>query len=369
MIRICSLSIAFSLVVFGASVHAQPNEVRFDRDIRPLLSDNCVLCHGPDDDQRGGDLRLDVEDVAKATAIIEGKPDESELIARLRSTDPDTKMPPPDSNKQLTAEQIELFQRWIEQGAKWKKHWSFAQPVQVPLPEVTNKGWPRNAIDHFVLRRLEQEGLQPSKTAERRTLIRRLTLDLTGLPPTLPEVDAFINDQSPNAYEKLGDRLLNSRHYGERMAAMWLDAARYGDTSVHHADGFRDMWAWRDRVVGAYNENLPFDQFSIEQLAGDLLPNTTIKQQIAAAFNRNNGTTDEGGLIPEEYRVEYAVDRVKTTAMVWMGLTLECGQCHEHKYDPISQEDYYRFFAFFNVSADAGSQTRSGNAPPLHQHP
>ncbi len=345
--------------------HAQTDEIRFDRDIRPLLSNNCFHCHGPDDENREAELRLDIEEEAKSSAIVPGKPNESELYARLISDDPDLKMPPANSNKELTPEQIKLFKKWIEQGAKWKKHWSFTAPKQSPLPKVKANHWARNSIDYFILHRLEKEKLKPAKEADRRTLIRRLSFDLTGLPPKLDEVNAFVNDKSANAYEKLIDRLLKSPRYGERMAVNWLDAARYGDTSVYHADGFREMWAWRDRVVDSYNENLPFNQFSIEQLAGDMLPAPTIKQQIAAGFNRNNGTTDEGGLIPEEYRVEYAVDRVKTTATVWMGLTMECCQCHEHKYDPISQEDYYRFFAFFNVSADEGKQSRERNSSPL----
>jgi hypothetical protein len=365
MIRSLSFVAVLSCLLANGAVLVHSDEVRFDRDIRPLLSDNCFHCHGPAEAQREADLRLDIEDEAKASTIVPGSPTDSELYSRLISDDPDTKMPPLDSNKQLTDAQIDLFKRWIEQGAKWSKHWSFEAPVQASLPEVAQKDWLRNAIDHFVLHRLEQEGLQPAAAADRRTLIRRLSFDLTGLTPTLEEVQAFVDDNSANAYDNLVDRLLSSPHYGERMAVMWLDAARYGDTSVYHADGFRDMWGWRDRVVEAYNENQSFDQFSIEQLAGDLLPDAAVKQQVAAGFNRNNGTTDEGGLIAEEYRVEYAVDRVKTTATVWMGLTLECTQCHEHKYDPFTQEDYYRFFAFFNRSADGGEQSRNGNSGPM----
>jgi hypothetical protein len=248
-------------------------------------------------------------------------------------------------------------------------HWAFVPPKASPFPQAENADWPRNEIDHFVLARLEREGLSPSSEADRPTLIRRLTLDLTGLPPTLEEVDAFLADKSPDAYEKLVDRLLASPRYGERLAVMWLDLARYGDTSVYHTDGNRDMWAWRDWVVEAYNANKPFDQFSIEQLAGDLLRDASLSQRIASGFNRNNGTTEEGGIIDEEMRVEYAVDRVKTTSMAWMGLTIECAQCHEHKYDPISHEDYYRFFAFFNISADKGKQSGARNAPPLVEIP
>lgn len=348
---------------------ADSKPVRFDRDIRPILSDKCFHCHGPDDKQREADLRLDLKQQALGDreGVFAFKPGDlkhSDAWQRIISDDPDTRMPPAESNKKLTPQQIDLIKRWIEQGADWVDHWSFIPPVQRQLPAVLNPRWTRNAIDHFILNRLESEGLTPSTEAERYTLIRRLSFDLTGLPPTPAEVDRFVKDTSPRAYEKLVDRLLQSKHYGERMALMWLDIARYGDTSVFHADGPRDMWAWRDQIVNCYNDNQPFDQFSIEQLAGDLIPNATLKQRIASGFNRNNGTTDEGGAIAEEYRIEYAVDRVKTTSSAWLGLSMECAQCHEHKYDPISQEEYYRFFSFFNVSADAGMQTRRGNALP-----
>jgi hypothetical protein len=339
--------------------------LRFDRDIRPILSDKCFHCHGPDPAHRQAKLRLDLEDAAKAEAIKPGRPNESPLVAHITSTDPDVRMPPPDSNKTLSADEITKLSRWIAEGAEWSRHWAFISPQRPPPPRLQNQEWARNAIDDFVLAKLEKEGLAPAPEASRETHIRRLSFDLTGLPPTLAEIDEFRSDTKPGAYERLVDRLLDSRHYGERMAVLWLDAARYGDTSVFHADGFRDMWAWRDRVVESFNEGLPFDAFSTEQLAGDLLPDASVAQRIAAGFNRNNGTTDEGGLIPEEYRVEYAVDRVKTTSMVWLGLTMECAQCHEHKYDPIPQEEYYQFFAFFNRSADTGSQSRSHNSPPL----
>lgn len=341
------------------------SKIDFSRDIRPILSDNCFHCHGPDTKHREGDLRLDIEAGAKASSISPGHSEKSELYTRISSTDPDLQMPPADSNKKLTPAQVELFKRWIDEGAEWTSHWSFITPKKSALPAVKNSKWVRNPIDQFVLAQIEHQQGKPSEAANRRTLIRRLSLDLTGLPPSIAEVNAFLNDSSPDAYEKVVDRLLTSKHYGERMALMWLDAARYGDTSVYHADGPRDMWAWRDRIVQMYNENIPFDQFSKEQLAGDLIPNATPLQMVSSGFNRNNGTTDEGGLIPEEYRVEYAVDRVKTTSTVWLGLSMECAQCHEHKYDPISHEDYYRFFGFFNISADAGSQTRKGNAKPI----
>ncbi|MDX1564456.1 MAG: DUF1553 domain-containing protein, partial [Phycisphaeraceae bacterium] len=289
----------------------------------------------------------------------------SEAWQLIVSPDADEKMPPPEAKKPLTQREISILKQWIEQGAPWSDHWSFVPPKKPPLPKISDPKWPKNSIDHFVMAQLDRRKLSPSPQADRRTLIRRVSFDLRGLPPTPQQVKRFVEDQAPDAYEKMIDRMLASRHFGERMALMWLDAARYGDTSVYHADGPRDMWAWRDGVIRSYNANKPFNQFSTEQIAGDLIPNATLEQKIASGFNRNNGTTDEGGLIEEEYRVEYAVDRVKTTSMVWLGLSMECAQCHEHKFDPISQTDYYRFFAFFNVSEDRGKQTRKGNAKPM----
>ena len=358
---VCCGPIAAAEPATGESDHAT---VRFDRDIRPILSDKCFFCHGPDQEHREADLRLDIEAEAKASAIIPGDADASDLIARIRSDDPDAIMPPSDAHKELTSKEIELLTRWVAEGAGWTQHWSFTAPEAPAIPTAGEKEHIRGAIDAFIVRRLKQEMMSLAPQADREKLIRRLTFDLTGLPPTLAEIDAFVNDTSDDAYEKVVDRLLQSHHYGERMALMWMDAARYGDTSVYHADGPRDMWAWRDAVVDAYNQNLPFDDFSISQLAGDLIPGATLQRQILAGFNRNNGTTDEGGAFAEEYRVEYTVDRVKTTSTVWLGLTMECAQCHDHKYDPVSQEEYYRFYAFFNVSRDGGMQTRKGNAQP-----
>jgi hypothetical protein len=335
---------------------AAAETIRFDRDVRPILSDKCFYCHGPDQENREADLRLDVEELARDTI---GDADDSQLVARITSADPDEVMPPADSHKKLSATEIDLLTRWVADGGQWTEHWSFVPPAK---PEVTDAG--ANPIDQVVRQRLDQERLQPTQQASREKLIRRVTYDLTGMPPTLAEIDAFLADESQEAFEKVVDRLLASNRYGQRMALMWLDAARYGDTSVYHADGPRDMWAWRDAIVDAYNDNMPFDQFSINQIAGDLRPDATDKQKLLAGFNRNNGTTDEGGAIAEEYRVEYAVDRVKTTSTVWLGLTMECAQCHDHKYDPISQEDYYKFYSFFNVSRDDGMQTRNGNAEP-----
>ena len=330
--------------------------IEFDREVRPILSDKCFYCHGPDKEHREAGLRLDIHDQAKSV-ITAGDPTSSEFIKRILADD-EAKMPPEESKKALTDQEIQTLTRWVEQGAQWTDHWSFIEPKKSDNPTSL----PRQMIDVMVKQKTPNHQL--SKPATKETLIRRATLDLTGLPPTLDEVDHFLQDHSPEAYEHLIDRLLKSPRYGQRMAIDWLDAARYGDTSVYHADGPRNMWAWRDAIVEAFNQNMPFDDFSINQLAGDLRPNATDQQKILAGFNRNNGTTDEGGAIAEEYRVEYVVDRVKTTSTVWLGLTMECGQCHDHKYDPISQEDYYRFYAFFNASSDGGMQTRNGNAAP-----
>ena len=341
-----------------------PETVQFNRDIRPILSNKCFTCHGPDEKRRKGKLRLDVEAEAKADVIVAGKLADSEFWARITSTDADQLMPPAKAKKTLTPKEVALFKRWIEQGAKYEGHWAFISP-KTPTPPKGNLKWGHNPIDHFVLKQLEANGLKPTTEATRELLIRRVTFDLTGLPPTLAEVDAFVNDKSPNAYEKVVDRLLASKSYAERMTLHWMDVARYGDSSVHHADGPRTMWPWRDWVINAYHTNKSFKEFATEQLAGDLIPNATIDQKIATGFNRNHGTTDEGGLIVEEYRVEYVVDRVKTTGNVFLGLSIECAQCHSHKYDPISHKEYYEFFAFFNNNADSGKQTRGGNAPPM----
>ena len=356
-----------SLCVFSAE--EIPETVQFNRDIRPILANNCFNCHGQDSNRRKGKLRLDIEEPAKAErkgvrAIVPGDLVESEFWGRIISKDPDELMPPDDSNKVLTSQEITILKKWIEQGAQYQSHWAFISPQTPALPKNKTK-WGHNPIDQFVLAHLEASGLKPSPEAAKEILIRRVSFDLTGLPPTLKELDLFLNDRNPKAYEKVVDRLLASSSYGERMALHWMDVARYGDSSVHHADGPRTMWPWRDWVIESYNKNKSFKDFTIEQLAGDLLPNATSAQKIATGFNRNHGTTDEGGLIVEEYRVEYVVDRVKTTGNSWLGLSVECSQCHEHKYDPISQEEYYRLFAFFNNNADSGKQTRGGNAPPM----
>lgn len=346
--------------------------IDYNLQVRPILSGNCFACHGPDANAREAGLRLDTHGGATAErdgvrAIVPGAPEASALVERILSEDSGEVMPPPEAHKKLTGAQKETLVRWIREGAEYKEHWAFVPPVKAALPAVPDPSRVRNGIDHFVLATLARENLEPLEEAGRETLIRRVTFDLTGLPPTPEAVDAFCRDSSPRAYEELVDRLLASRQFGERMALAWMDAARYGDTSVMHADGERYMWPWRDWVIDAYNDNKPFDQFTVEQIAGDLLPEATTEQKVATGFNRNHATSDEGGAIPEELRVEYVVDRVKTTSNVWMALTMECGQCHDHKYDPVSQREYYRMFAYFNNMADPGMQTRNGNQAPLVQ--
>ncbi len=368
----CSLLLS-ALVV--QSAEPKPTDTSdFIKDIQPILSGKCFQCHGPDENGRKAHLRLDQKDGLfstrkKGAVVTPGEPSESLMFHRIITEDPDEIMPPPETKKPLTDAEKQLIAEWIQSGADWSGHWAFKTPEIPQVPEAQTQlqleGWPSNAIDHFILRGLESNNLQPSEIADRATLIRRVTFDLTGLPPTPEDVSQFLNDPAPNAYEKLVDRLLASESFGERMTLYWMDAARYGDSSVFHADGVRDMWPWRDWVIRAFNNNMPFDQFTIEQLAGDQIPNATISQKVASGFNRNHGTTDEGGAIAEEYRVEYVVDRVKTTGDVWMGLSVECAQCHDHKYDPISQKEYYSFYAYFNRTKDPGMQTRNGNEPPL----
>jgi hypothetical protein len=341
-----------------------PPPVRFSRDVLPILSENCFQCHGPDEKARKAKLRLDTERGAQSV-VMPRDSDSSKLMFRI-TADPEHVMPPPRTGKKLSAGQIELLRRWIDEGAAWGKHWAYETPVRPELPAVQNKAWVRNGIDHFVLARLEREGLTPSGEAAKETLLRRVTLELTGLPPTLAEVDDFLKDSAAEAYEKVVDRLLRSPRYGERMAMEWLDEARYADTNGYQNDFARTMWPWRDWVIDAFNRNQPFDRFVIEQLAGDLLPNPTREQRIATGFNRNNRTVTEAGSIDEEWRVENAVDRVETTATVFLGLTMGCGRCHDHKFDPISQREFYRFYAFFNSVNEKGVYTETrGNVPPL----
>jgi hypothetical protein len=354
--------VAALLLLTPAAFAAPP--LSFNRDIRPILSDKCYLCHGPDAGNRNIPLRLDSEGAARR-AIVPGKPEQSLLIARISAEKPALRMPPVHSGLKLSAGEIEMLRHWIAQGAQWEKHWSFLPPKRPEPPAVRNTTWVRNPIDRFVLARLEKEGLQPSADASRTTLLRRATLDLTGLPPTPAEVDAFLKDPSPKAYEKALDRLLASPRYGERMAAPWLDAARYADSNGYQYDGERVMWRWRDWVIEAFNRNQPYNQFVLEQIAGDMLPNATMEQVMATAFNRNHRGNTEDGIIPEEYRIEYVVDRVETTSTVFLGLTLGCARCHNHKYDPFTQKEFYRIFAYFNNVPELGRAMKYGNSPPL----
>src|SRR5262245_18958070 len=344
-----------------------PTPVNFDRDVRPILSNNCFQCHGPDEQQRETNFHFDTEDGAFVDdgIIVRGKASESLLVKRITNPDPHERMPPPDSGHKLTDQQIALLIRWIDEGAKWSSHWAWAPPKRPELPAVRQTAWPRNAIDRFILARLEHEGLQPSPEADKITLLRRVTYDLTGLPPAPAELDSFLADRAPDAYERRVDALLQSPHYGERMAMPWLDAARYADTHGYHIDSLRGMWPWRDWVIAAFNRNLPFDQFVVEQLAGDLLPNPTTDQKIASGFNRNHMINFEGGAIAEEYQVEYVIDRVEATSSAFMGLTMGCARCHSHKFDPITHKEFYQFFAFFNSVPEKGLDGRTGNAEPI----
>ena len=334
--------------------------LEFNRDIRPILSDNCYACHGPDQNQRMAGLRLDVQKSALGRlesgklAIVPGNPEQSELIRRITAQDEARKMPPAYSGKALTPQQIDLLTRWIRHGAPWKEHWAYIRPDRPERPAVQDKSWPKNAIDHFILARLEKERLHPSPRAEARTLIRRLSFDLTGLPPTTREVEQFLSDRRPEAYERLVDRLLASPHFGERMAMHWLDLARYADSDGYHGDFPRSMWKYRDWVIAAFTANRAFDQFTVEQLAGDLLPNPTLDQRIATAFNRNGMTSTEGGADAKEYLSKYVIDRVNTTATVWLGSTVACAECHDHKFDPFTQKEFYQFYDFFHQIPEKG---------------
>jgi len=351
-------------------VAAGAGEVDFNRDIRPILSDNCFKCHGPDEAMREADLRLDSQEGITTDLgggfypVVPGKPDESEIIWRIETADELDLMPPIDSNLVLSNEEKQLLSQWISEGAEWKGHWSFEAVQRPALPTPSKSNWVRNGIDAFVMAKLESKDLTPSPEADRTTLIRRLTLDLTGLPPTPSEVTAFLADKSPGAYERLVDRLLASPRFGETMALPWLEAARYADTDGYQNDGPRTMWRWRDWVIDAYNRNLSFDQFTIEQLAGDLLPDPSLDQILATGFNRNHRYNSEAGLVPEEFLLENAVDRVDTTSTVWMGMTIACARCHDHKYDPISTREYYQLVSIFDNVPESGRAVKFGNSEP-----
>ncbi len=360
-------------VSFPEEIEAKlPEKIDFNYHIKPILSDRCFACHGPDQNKREAGLRLDIEDSALVAlgenkdhyAIVRGKAHKSALVERIMSDDPDVMMPPPESNLQLSQEEIALLTRWIDQGAEYKPHWSFIKPEKQEVPPVKTKTWPQNAIDHFTMAKMETYDVSPAPQASKETLLRRVTFDLTGLPPSVEEVNAFLSDDSPDAYEKVVDRLLASPHYGERMASEWLDVARYADSHGYQDDGMRNMWPWRDWVIEAFNKNMPYDQFVLWQLAGDMLPNATKEQKLASGFNRNHLQSQEGGIVPEEYRVEYVADRTNTFGKAFLGLTTECARCHDHKYDPISQKEYYQLYAFFNSVNETGQIPYMGEASP-----
>lgn len=340
--------------LYGAAAVHGADRIEFNRDIRPILSENCFHCHGPDEQGREADLRLDMKPPEGSAVIVAGQSSLSELFRRVSTSDPDERMPPRDSERSLTPAQIEVLQRWIDQGADYESHWAFIPPHRPPLPKVADPEWCRNAVDHFVLARLESAGRRPSPEAARETLIRRVTFDLTGLPPTLAEIDAFLADASPTGYESLVDRLLQSSAYGERMTADWLDVARYSDTYGYQVDRDRFVWPWRDWVIRAFNNNMPYDEFITRQLAGDLLEGAGRDEILATTFNRLHPQKVEGGSVPEEFRIEYIADRTQTVATAFLGLTLECCRCHDHKYDPLSQRDYYQLAAFFDNIDEAG---------------
>jgi hypothetical protein len=347
--------------LIAARSEAAEVKVDFTRDIRPILASNCFKCHGPDDKVRKANLRLDTRAGAlaparsKKPAIVPGNSAKSELFARVTSADEVEHMPPLKAGKTLSAGEIDLLRRWIDQGAPYSQHWAYVKPVRPAIPQVSDRSWPINPIDYFILARLEKEGLRPTPPADRHSILRRLSLDLTGLPPTLAEIDQFIQDRHPDAYERLVDRLLAKSSYGERWGQVWLDLARYADSQGFANDPDRTIWPWRDWVIRALNDNLPYDRFTTEQLAGDLLPNPTTSQLVATGFHRNTLTNTEGGTNPEEFRSAAIVDRVNTTFQVWMGTTLACAQCHNHKYDPLTQKEYFQIYAILNNCEDRNS--------------
>jgi hypothetical protein len=353
-----------AVAVFAASVRADipvPDKIDFNRDVRPILSENCFACHGFDANKREADLRLDTRD--GVAAAVKGSKTQDNLAKRISSADPDEMMPPPDSGKTLTAHQKAILARWVEQGAEYKGHWSYLKPARPTVPDVDQPGFVRNPVDKFVLAKLKEHNFTPSPEADRVTLIRRLSFDLTGLPPTPQDVKAFVEDKSPDAYEKLVDKLLASPAYGERMAAYWLDLVRYADTIGYHSDNPQNVWPYRDYVIRAFNSNKPFDQFTVEQIAGDLLENATAEQKIASAYNRLLQTTEEGGAQPKEYVAKYAADRVRNASSVWLGQTMGCAECHDHKFDPITAKEFYQFAAFFADVQEAPVGRREPGMP------
>lgn len=350
-----------------------PDRVSYNFHIRPILSDKCFACHGPDKAQLKAGLRLDIAESAfaplqetpDAFAIVPGHPESSEVMKRVSSQDPEYQMPTPESHLEpLNEREIKLLEKWIRQGAVYEKHWAFIAPVKTELPKVSNRSFPRNDIDYFTLAKMTEKGLKPNPVAQPEQLLKRASVDLTGLVPSTAELESFVKDPSDQAYEQAIDRLLASPHFGEKMAVHWMDVARYSDSYGYQDDNIRSQWPYRDWVINAFNQNMPYDQFLIWQLAGDMLPNASKEQILATAFLRNHKYTEEGGVIPEEYRVEYNLDKVKTYSKGLLALTVECAQCHDHKYDPISQQDYYQLFAFFNNSKEAGFEGDVSTSKP-----
>jgi hypothetical protein len=361
-----------------SGAEALPDEVSYNFDIRPILSDKCYACHGPDANKRKADLRLDKPESAFAAlkehpashALVAGKPELSELFLRVSSKDTESLMPPIASNlPALTEHEVGLIKKWIEQGAKYEKHWAFTVPKKMALPVVSNKNWPRNEIDYFILQKLDQKGMKPNEEADKERLLKRISLDLTGLPPSLKMMDDFLADNSKDAYEKMVDQLMQQPTYGEKMAIHWLDIARYADSHGYQDDGYRTQWPWRDWVIHAFNENMHYNDFVTWQLAGDLLPNATKEQLLATGFNRNHKITEEGGVIPEEYRTMYVTDRTDLFGKGLLGITLECAHCHDHKYDPFSQKEYYQVFAFFNNIKEKGIESVIGGPETYAKKP
>ncbi|MBI2478650.1 MAG: DUF1549 domain-containing protein, partial [Planctomycetia bacterium] len=361
--------VAWSLLCTWARAEQTPT-IQFNREVRSILSDKCFACHGPDANKREAELRLDQEQSAKDSAIVPGKPDESELLRRILSDDPEERMPPGSTGKSLSDAEVATLRQWIAEGAPWQQHWALIAPIKVQPPEVPETSSGTNEIDRSIRATLVQLGLTPSSRADRRTLIRRLSFDLTGLPPTPEEVDAFVGDASEDAYAGLVDRLMSSKHFGERMAVYWLDVVRYADTGGYHSDNHRDVALYRDYVINAFNNNMPFDQFTVEQLAGDLLPHATNDQRIASGYNRLLQTTQEGGAQPKEYTAKYQADRVRNTANAWLGLTMGCCECHDHKFDQLTMKDFYSFGAFFADIQEVavGNQPQTGIPTVEQEH-
>uniref|UniRef100_UPI00313B87F5 PSD1 and planctomycete cytochrome C domain-containing protein n=1 Tax=Dyadobacter sp. OTU695 TaxID=3043860 RepID=UPI00313B87F5 len=361
----------------GTAEEKLPEQVSYNFDIRPILSDKCLACHGPDANKREAGLRLDdpasafaaLKDNPKAHALVAGRPDHSAVYLRITTEDTTLRMPPPASNLKLSQREIDLIGKWINQGAKYEKHWAFVAPRKPKVPEVDHEDWAKNDIDHFILEKQEQKGLEPSAEADKERLLKRLSLDLNGLPPSLQLMDEFLADNSPNAYEKVVDKLLANPTYGEKMAIHWLDLARYADSHGYQDDGYRTQWPWRDWVIHAFNKNMHYNDFVTWQLAGDLLPNSTKEQLLATGFNRNHKITEEGGVIPEEYRIMYVTDRNDLFGKGLLGVTLECAHCHDHKYDPFSQKEYYQMFAFFNNVNEVGIESVIGGPETYAKKP